>query len=52
MVKLSMELYAAPSTLYQWREDFLQALVCAAIQSGAMRPFSIPAAEDAVGSDG
>lgn len=46
MVKMSMELYASPSTLYQWREGFLYALVCAAIQCGAMRPFSIPAAEE------
>ena len=39
MIKLSMELYTAPSTLYKWREEILLSIAIAAVQSKAIRPY-------------
>lgn len=43
---LSMQLHVAESTLYKWRNELLTAVVLAAIQIGALRPYD-PPKEDA-----
>ena len=39
IVRLSLELYVSPSTLYQWRDDLLLSVAIAAVQAKALRPF-------------
>ena len=41
MIKLSLELSVAESTLYKWREDILEIVLYAAIESGLIRPFGL-----------
>jgi hypothetical protein len=41
MIKLSLELNVAESTLYKWREDIFEIVLYAAIEAGLIRPFGI-----------
>ena len=46
ITKLSMELYVSPSTLYRWREEILLSVAIAAVQSRALRPYSVEPQKD------
>ncbi|MDO4852240.1 MAG: hypothetical protein Q4A88_02320 [Clostridia bacterium] len=39
ILRLSMELYASPQTLYRWREEILLSVAIAAVQAKALRPY-------------
>ena len=41
LVKLSMDLHVATSTLYKWREDAVDLTLYGAIEAGALRPYGI-----------
>jgi len=41
ITKLALDLHAAPSTLYKWREDILYLTMLGAIETGVLRPFGI-----------
>ena len=41
IIKLSMELHVAPSTLYKWREDAVELTLYGAIEAGAVRPYGL-----------
>src|SRR5699024_2742324 len=41
LVKLSMDLHVAMSTLYKWREDAVDLTLYGAIEAGALRPYGI-----------
>lgn len=41
MIQLVLELNVSESTLYKWREDILEIVLYAAIESGLIRPFGL-----------
>ncbi len=41
MLQLVLELNVSESTLYKWREDILEIVLYAAIESGLIRPFGL-----------
>jgi len=41
ITKLSIDLHAATSTLYKWREDILYLTMLGAIEAGVLRPFGL-----------
>lgn len=41
IIRLSIELSVSESTLYKWREDVLEIVLYAAIESGLVRPFGL-----------
>lgn len=41
MIQLSLELCVSESTLYKWREDILEIVLYAAIETGLLHPFRL-----------
>lgn len=45
--RIAMQLHVTESTLYRWKNEILTTVILAAIQTGALRPYALPASTGA-----